>query len=76
MTEQELLRATGGKWRVSCFRNGNWREADRTLFVRACSREVAEDIARSVSGRRNCRAVAYDPTKDFTMRGYVQQVTE
>lgn len=74
MTATELLKATRNVWRVDCWHDGNRRRIVQTLYVRAGDVLKAEEIGRKVSGRRCVDARPWNPAKDRSVYGYVQQV--
>lgn len=71
MTGQELLKANGNRWEVKCYRDGNRRRLDRTVYVRALDVLGAERIARSVSKCRCVDARIWNPLTDRRCYRYV-----
>lgn len=77
MTRSELLAATGNRWQVKCWQDGNCKRFIGSVFVRADDAEHARKIAKQVKPEtRYCVAWPWDPRKDLTVRGFVEQVTE
>ena len=78
MTNAELLRANGNRWRVLIY-DGRNRELRDVVFVRAPSRERAERLALQVSvvrGGRFADAKPYDPRRgEMWRRGLIRYVT-
>jgi hypothetical protein len=72
---QQLLLATGNIWRVDCWHDGNRRKIVQTLYIRASDVLRAEEIGRKESGRRCVDARPWNPAKDRSVFGYVQEVT-
>ena len=76
MTREELLEANGNRWQVKCWQDGNCKRFIGSVFVRANDAEQAKRIARQVqSGTRYCVAWPWDPRKDMTVTGFVEEAT-
>lgn len=75
MTRGELLEATGNRWQVKCWQDGNCKRFIGSVFVRAANADQAKRIARQVHrGAKKCVAWPWDPRNDLTVAGFVQQV--
>ena len=75
MTRAELLAATGNRWQVKCWQDGNCKRFMGSVYVRAIDAEQAKRIARQVkTGAKYCVAWPWDPRKDMTVSGFVQEV--
>ena len=74
MTTTELLAATGNIWKVHCYRDGNRRRFDCTVYVRASDVLRAENEARDQTGCRCVDAKPWDPRKDRSVDNYVVAV--
>lgn len=74
MTNTEILKATGNVWRVDCWHDGNRRKIVQTLYIRASDVLRAEEIGRKESGRRCVDARPWNPAKDRSVVGWIDQV--
>ena len=74
MTATELLAATGNVWQVSCWDTGNRRGLVQTIYVRASDVLRAEAFGKHHSGRRCVDARPWNPAKDRSVIGYIQEV--
>jgi len=60
----QLLKATGGIWRIVTYRDGNRRRRGPTVFARAKCILRAEEIGRRRSGCPVAHASPWDPRKE------------
>jgi len=71
-TPSQLLKATGGIWRIITYRDGNRRHRGPIVFVRANCILKAEEIGRRRSKCPVVHAFPWDPRKEVCFGRLIQ----